>query len=102
MFENRVLRRLFGPKRNEVTGEWKKLHNEKVNDLTTSPNIIRVIKSRIMRWTVRAARMGETRDVYRILVGKSEVKRPLGRPRRRWENNFKVGLQEGNGLDRSS
>jgi hypothetical protein len=86
-----VLRRIFGPKRDEVTGEWIKLHNEELNDLYSSPTIVRVIKSRRMRW---AERMGEGRGVYRVLVGKPEVKRPLGRPRCRWEDNIKIDLQE--------
>jgi len=77
-----VLRRIFGPKRDEVTGEWRKLHNEEFNDLYSSPNIIRVIQSRI-RWTEHVARMEENRGVYRILVEKPEEKRPLGRPRNR-------------------
>jgi len=75
--------RLFGPKRDEVTGEWRKLHNEELNDLYCSPNIVRVIKSRIIRWAGHVARMGEKRSVYRVLVGRTEGKRPLGRPRRR-------------------
>ena len=79
MFENRVLRRIFGPKRDEVTGKWRKLHNEEINDLYTSSNIIRVIKLRRMRWAEHVARMGEGRGVYRVLVGKPEGKRPLGR-----------------------
>ena len=83
MFENRVLRRVFGPKRDEVTGEWGKLHNEELSDLYSLPNIVRVVKSRRMRWAVHAERMGEGRGVHRILVGKPEGKRPLGRPRRR-------------------
>ena len=83
MFENRVLRRRFGPKRDEVTGEWRKLHNEDLNDLYSSPNIVWVIKSRRMRWHVVC--MGERRGVYRVLVGKREGKRALGRPRPRWE-----------------
>jgi hypothetical protein len=94
VFENRVLRRIFGPKRDEVTGEWRKLHNEELNDLCSSPNIIRVIKSRIMRWAGHVARMGEGRGVYRILVGRPEGRIPLGRPRRRWEDNIKMYLQE--------
>jgi len=93
LFENRVLRRIFGPKRDEVTGEWRKLHNEELNDLYCSPNCVWVIKSR-MRWAGHVARMGERRGVYRVLVGKPEGKRPLGRPRRRWEDNIKMNLQE--------
>jgi hypothetical protein len=77
VFENRVLRRIFRPKRDEVTREWRKLHYEELNDLYPSPNIVRVIKSRKMRWTGHAARMGERREVYRILVGAPEGKRPL-------------------------
>ena len=93
-FEDRVLRRIFGPKRDEVTGEWRKLHNEKLNDLYSSLNIFRVIKSRRMRWAGHVARMGESRGVYRVLMGKSEVKRQLGRPWHRWEENIKINLQE--------
>jgi hypothetical protein len=77
VFENRVLRRIFGPKREEVTEEWIKLHNEELNDLYSSPNIVRVIKSRIMRWVGHVARMGERRGVYSVLVGKPEGKRPF-------------------------
>ena len=94
MFENRVLRRVFGSKRDEVTGEWRKLHNEKLSDLYSLPNIVRVVKSRRMRWAVRVARMGEGRGVHRVLVGKPEGKRPLRSLRRRWEDNIKVDLQE--------
>ena len=94
MFENRVLRRKFGPKRDEVTGEWRKLHNEKFNDFNSSPNIVRAIKSRKMRWAEHVARMGERRGLYRALVGKPEGKKPLVRPGRRWENNIKMDLQE--------
>jgi hypothetical protein len=83
VFENRVLRRIFGPKRDEVTGGWKKLHNEELHNLYSSPSIIRVIKSRRMRWAGHATRMGERRNAYRILVGNPEGRRPLGRPRRR-------------------
>ena len=88
MFENRVLRRVFGPKRDEVTGEWRKLHNEELSDLCPLPNIVRVVKSRRMRWAGHVARMGEGRGVYRVLVGKPEGKRPLGRRGRRWEDNI--------------
>jgi len=89
-----VLRRIFGPRRDEVTGEWRKLHNEELNDLYSSPNIVRVIKLRIMRWAGHVARMGEERGVYRVLEGKPEGKRPLGRPRRRWVDNIRLDLQE--------
>ena len=82
------------PKRDEVTGEWRKLHNAELNDLYSSPSIVRVIKSRRMRWAGHIARMGERRGIYRVLVGKSKGKRPLGRHRRRWENNIKMDLQE--------
>jgi hypothetical protein len=84
VFENRVLRRVFGPKRDEVTGEWRKLHNEELNDLYSLPNSVRVVKSRRMRWAGHMARMEEERGVHRVLVGKPEGKRPLGRPRRRY------------------
>ena len=97
-----MFRRIFGPKRDEVTGEWRKLHNEELNDLYSSPNIVPVIKSRRMRWAGHLARMGEKRGVYRVLVGKPEGKRPFGRPRRRWEDNIKMDLKEvgcGGGLD---
>jgi len=100
VFENRVQRRIFGPKRDEVTVEWRKLRNEEVNDLYCSPNIVLVIKSKRMRWVGHVARMGERRGVYRCLVGKPEGKRPLGRPRHRWEDSIKVDLQEvGWGID---
>jgi len=94
VFENRVLRRIFGHWRDEVTGELRKLHNEELNDLCSSPGIVRVIKSRRMRWAGHVACMGERRGVYRVLVGKLEGKRPLGRPRRRWEDNIKMDLEE--------
>jgi hypothetical protein len=94
VFENRVLRRIFGPKRDEVTGDWRKLHNEELCKLYSSPNIIRMIKSRRMRWAGHVARMGTKRNAYRILVGKPEGKRPLGRPRRRWVDNIKIDLRE--------
>ena len=80
--------RIFGPKREEETGEWRRLHNEELNDLFSSPNIVRMIKSRRMRWAGHVALMSEIRGVYRVLVGKPEGKRPLWRPRRRWENNI--------------
>ena len=94
VFENRVLRRVFGPKRDEVTGEWRKLHNEELYGLYCSPNFVRVIKSRIMRWAGYVAHLGEGRGVYRFLVRKPEGRRPLGRPRLRWEDNIKMDLQE--------
>ena len=94
MFENRLLRRIFGPKRDGVTGEWRKLHNEELNDLYSSPNIVRVIKWRRMRWAGHVARMEEGRGMHKGLVGKPEGKRPLGRPSRRWEDNIKMDLQE--------
>jgi len=94
VFENRLLRKVFGPKRDEVTGEWRKLHNEELNDLYCLLNIVRVVKSRRMRWAGYVARMGEDRGVQRVLVGKPEGKRPLGRQRRRWEDNIKMDLQE--------
>jgi hypothetical protein len=94
VFENRVLKRIFGPRRDEVTGEWRRLHNEELNDLYTSPNIVRVIKSRRMRWAGHVARMGEERVVYRVLMGKPEGKRPLGKPMRRWVDNIRMDLQE--------
>jgi hypothetical protein len=88
------LRTIFGPKRDEATGEWRKLHSEELHDLYSAPTIVLVIKSRRMRWAGHVARMGERRSVYGVLVGKTEGKRPLGRPRRRWEDNIKIGLQE--------
>jgi hypothetical protein len=94
IFENRLLRRIFGPKRDEVTGEWRRLHNEELYSLYSSPNIIRVIKSRRLRWAGHVARMGERRSAYRALVGKPEGRRSLGRHRYRWEDNFKMDIQE--------
>jgi len=91
VFESRVLRRIFGPMRNEVTGEWRKLH---IYNLYSSPNIVWVIKSRRMRWAGHVSRMWEWRGVYRVLVGKLKGKRPLGRPRHRWEHNIKMDLEE--------
>ena len=94
MFENMVLRRIFGPRRDNVTGEWRRLHAEELNDLYSSPNIVRVIKSRRMRWAGHVARMGEESGVYRVLVGKLEGKRPLGRPRHIWVDNIRTDLQD--------
>jgi len=92
VFENMVLRRIFGTRRDEVTGECRRLHNEELNNFYSSRNIVRVIKSRRMRWAGYVARMGEKRGVYRVLVGKPEGKRPLGRPR--WVDNIRTDLQE--------
>ena len=92
-----MLRRVFGPKRDEVTEEWRKLRNEELSDLYSLPNIVRVVKSRRMRWTGHMARMGNGKGVHRVLVGKPKGKRPLGRSRRRWEDNIKMDLQEGGG-----
>ena len=89
-----MLRRIFGPRRDKVTGEWRKLHNEELNDLYCSPNIVRVIKSRRMRWVGHVARMEVRCGVFRVLWEKPEGKRPLGGPRRRWEDNIKMDLQE--------
>ena len=94
VFENRVLRRIFGPKRDEVSGKRRKLHNEELSDRYSLPNIVRVVKSRRMRWAGHVARVGQGRGVHRVLVGKAEGKRPMGRPRRRWEDNIKMDLQE--------
>ncbi|KAJ4450696.1 hypothetical protein ANN_02125 [Periplaneta americana] len=92
--ENKVLRKIFGAKRDEVTGEWRKLHNTELHTLYSSPDIIRNLKSRRLRWAGHVARMGESRNAYRVLVGRPEGKRPLGRPRRRWEDNIKMDLRE--------
>ncbi|KAJ4452358.1 hypothetical protein ANN_03891 [Periplaneta americana] len=94
VFENKVLRKIFGAKRDEVTGEWRKLHNAELQALYSSPDIIRDIKSRCLRWAGHVACMGESRNAYRVLVGRPEGKRPLGRPRRRWEDNIKMDLRE--------
>jgi hypothetical protein len=93
VFENRVLRRIFGHKREE-DGSWRRLHNDELHSLYSSPNIVRVIKSRRMRWAGHVARTGEGKGAYRVLVGRPEGKRPLGRPRRRWEDNIKMDLRE--------
>jgi hypothetical protein len=93
IFENRVLRKIFGPKREE-DGSWRKLHNDELHDLYSLPNIVRVIKLRRMRWAGLVACMGEGRGIYRVLVGRPEGKRPLGRPRHRWEDNIKMDLGE--------
>jgi hypothetical protein len=94
LFESTVLRRIFGPKRDEVTGSWRNLHNEELHGLYSSPDIVRVIKARRMKWAGHVARMGEVRGAYNILVGRPEGRRPLGRPRRRWEDNIKMDLRE--------
>jgi len=94
VFEKGVLRRIFGSKKDEVTGEWRKLHNEELNDMYCSSNIFRVIKWRRIRWAGHIEHMGQIKGVYRILVGRSEGKSTLGRPRRIWENNIKMDLQE--------
>jgi len=94
----RELRRVFGPKRDEVTGEWRNLHNEELRDFYSLPNIVRVVKWKRMRWGGHVARMGEGRGVHRVHVGKPEGKRPLGRPRRRWEDNIRTDLREVGGV----
>jgi len=94
VFENMVLRRIFGPRRHEVTGEWRRLHNEELNDLYCSPNIVRVIKWRRMKWAGHVAWIGEERGMYRVLVGKPEGRRPLGRSRLRWVDNIRMDFQE--------
>ena len=94
VFENMVLRRIFEPRRDKVMGEWRRLHNCKLNDLYSSPNIVQVIKLRRMKWAGHVARLSEERGVYRVLVGKLEGKRLLGRPRRRWVDNSRMDLQE--------
>jgi hypothetical protein len=96
-FENRMLRKIFGPKRDE-NGSWRKLNNDEIQSLYSSPNIVRAIKSRRVRWAGHVARMGAGRGVYRVLVGKPESKRPVGRPRRRWEDNIKMDIGE-TGID---
>jgi hypothetical protein len=94
MFESRVLRRIFGPKRDKITSEWRKLYNEELNERYSSPNIVQVIKSGRIRWVGHVACIGKRRSVYRILVEKPERMRPLSRPRRRWEDSIKMDLQE--------
>ena len=89
-----MLSGIFGPRSDEVTGEWRRLHNEELNDLYSSPNIVRVIKSRRMKWAGHVARMGEEMGVYRVLLEKPEGRRPLGRPSRRWVDNIRMDLQE--------
>jgi hypothetical protein len=89
-----LLKRIFGPKRDEVTGECRKLHNEELHDLYSSPSIVRIIKVRRMRWAAHVTRMGEKRNAYRLLVGKPEGRRPLGRPRRRWLDNIRMDVVE--------
>jgi hypothetical protein len=100
VFENRVLRKMFGPKRKE-DGSWRKLHNDELHSLYSSPNIVRVIKSRRMRWAGHVAHMGEWRGVYRVLVGRPKGKRPLGSPRCRWEGNVKMDLWEQGSMGRT-
>jgi hypothetical protein len=94
VFENRALSRMFGPRRDEVTGEWRKLHSQELHNLYSSPNIIRQMMSRRMRWAGHVARMGEERKLYNVLVGKPEGKRPLGRQRRKWEDGIRMNLSE--------
>ena len=102
VFVNRLLKKIFGPKNEEVTAEWRKLHNKELNDPYSSPNINRVIKSRRIRWEEHVACIGEMRGAYRVLVGNPDGNRLLGRPRHKWEYNIKIYLQEvewGQGLD---
>jgi hypothetical protein len=94
VFENKVLRRIFGPKRDEVTGGWRKPHNEELHSLYSSLSIVRVIKARKVRWAGHVARMGDVRGAYNILIVRPERRRPLGRPRRRWKDNTKMDLRE--------
>jgi hypothetical protein len=94
-FENTVLRRVFEPKRDDSTGEWRNLHNDELNDLYSLPNIVWVVKSRRMRWAGHVARMGEEKGVHRVLVGNPEGKKPLGRSRRRWEDKRDLQVVEG-------
>jgi hypothetical protein len=94
LFGNRILRGIYGPKRDEVTGSWRQLHNKELHDLSSSTRIIRIIKSRKMGWAGHVTRMGTDPNAYRILVGKPEGKRPLGKSRRRWVDNIKMDLRE--------
>jgi hypothetical protein len=94
VFENRVLRRIFRPKRDVVTGEWRKLHNEELHDLYSSPSIIKIIRARRMRWAGHVPRMGEKKNAYKLLAGKPKGRRPLGRPKRRWLDNIRMDLVE--------
>jgi hypothetical protein len=94
VFKNRALRRIFGPKRDELTGGWRKLNNKELHGLYSSPSIVRVIKARRMRWAGHVARTGEVRGVYNLMVGKPEGRKPLGRPGRRWEDNINMDLRE--------
>jgi hypothetical protein len=94
VFENRVLRRIFGPKRDEVTGDWRKLHNEELHNLYSFPDIIRQVKSRRMWWAGHVARVGEKRKVYKVFGGNARRKKTLGRPRRRWEDRIRMDLRE--------
>jgi hypothetical protein len=93
VFADRVLRKIFGPRRDEVTGRWRKLHDEELRNLYSSPSMIRIIMLRMMRLAEHVARIEEKRNAYRLLVGSTEGKRPLGRPRRRWLDNNKMGLE---------
>ena len=99
VFENRVLRRIFGPKRDEVTGEWRRLHNEELYALYSSPNIIWVYKLRRLRWARHVSCMWERRGAYRVLVGKPEGRRPLERPRHRWDGNIEMDLRQVDWVD---
>ena len=94
VFENKVLRKIFGAEKDEIAGEWRKFHNAELHACYSSPNIIRSLKSRRLRWAGHVARMEQSRNAYRVLVGKHEGKRPLGRPRHRWEDNIKMDLRE--------
>jgi hypothetical protein len=101
VLKNRVLRKISGPKRDDVTAEWRRLHNQELYDLQSSPNTIRVIKSRTTRWARHVACMGDMRGTYNVLMWRSDGTRPLGRPKRRWDDNIKMYLQAlgGEGTD---